>query len=119
MKVSELEGGTLDMLVANALGKRNCEIENDGICWEHDPPETSTWGRSHKVLARTFQPSSEWHDGGPLIEKYEVDVLYVGVENIGWVAIILLDTGAVEQAGPTPLIAACRAIVASVYGEEV
>lgn len=71
---------------------------------------------------RAFNPSTDWGHGGPLIEKYHVDLHYPhGLPGRGWWA----QAGTHSQENPfaaidaTPLVAACRAIVASVLGETV
>ncbi|KPY33142.1 phage protein NinX family protein [Pseudomonas syringae] len=66
-----------------------------------------------------YAPSTCWHCGGPLIEKYKLDIgAPLEIKSGPWNA-------ATEWGNPigykaeTPLIAACRAIVASVLGEIV
>ena len=70
----------------------------------------------------TYRPSTDWSQGGPLIEKY-----LAGVErgqneheDIGWNAELRFPKGEIwEVWGPTPLIATMRAIVAMEYGETI
>jgi hypothetical protein len=69
-----------------------------------------------------YCPSTEWRIGGPLIEKYRVDLHYPhGLPGRGWWA----QAGTHSQDNPltamdaTPLIAACRAIVAAKLGDIV
>jgi hypothetical protein len=78
--------------------------------------------------AEPFRPSDFWLDGGPIIERIKILPNYY--EEMGqfgqplppvWKARVF-DHGAwpiVRWAGPTLLIAAMRAYVASVFGEEV
>lgn len=75
-----------------------------------------TW--SQKTLSN-YKPSTDWSHGGPLIEKYKLDIgAPMENQNGPWNA-------ATEWAHPhgykgdTPLIAACRAIVASKLGDTV
>ena len=120
MKVSELTGEKLDYWVARIVNPGGYYvIEDDGVCWEIDPPRTDGYCSGRRILSRSFQPSTEWFDLGPLIDKFKI--------NIEWVddgkycsAFIKPVTGPDDvRFGQTPQIAACRAIVASVYGEEV
>lgn len=111
LKVSELEGAELDYWVAKAegfflLGVGKCTlIGND-----------------------EFSPSKNWSQGGPIIEREQITIYSpnIGdVPDVPWSANILgdlTDKGIVGQAegyGPTPLIAAMRAFVASKFGEKV
>ena len=71
-----------------------------------------------------YAPSTCWHCGGPLIDKFNIDIT---VERKGLFYASVCDEsgmpvmpGDVNGAfGPTHLIAACRAIVASVLGKTV
>ena len=117
----DLEDAELDLAVAHAIGMSDCEIEEDGICWQHDPPDTSTTGYGGKILALEFTPSISWYQGGPLIEIYDIHLSpnRFGPEapdSIKWQSVIFgindekwIIKGGSE--GPTPLISAMRAIV--------
>lgn len=63
----------------------------------------------------SYSPSSCWHCGGPLIERHDV---WISSEAIPgpWLASI---NGCGLETGPTPLIAACRAIVYDKLGDAV
>lgn len=70
-----------------------------------------------------FAPSSDWMFGGPIIERERIALVNSGGE---WDAYVRGGythdegvTGAAESSGPTPLIAAMRAYVASKLGDEV
>lgn len=63
-----------------------------------------------------FQPSARWKDGGPLIEKYMIGF---GVYSDAYFAVVGLNDISGAENGPTHLIAACRAIVASKLGDTV
>jgi len=111
MKVSELEGAELDYWIARALGWGKWQEYPHGI-YPINPVE-GDWGQP-------WMPSSEWCDGGPLIEEYQVGLDYFasgGVE----AQCLSGDPDDINPIvkGSTVLEAACRAIVASVYGEEV
>lgn len=107
MKTQDLSGAALDWSVARADG---VEISLAGA-----HPHAVVGGR----LVGNYAPSTNWNQGGPLIEKYKLDI-GAPLENKSgpWNA-------ATEWAHPmgykgdTPLVAACRAIVASSLGETV
>lgn len=73
-----------------------------------------------------YSPSTDWSQGGPIIEQGEIELLKWSLD--GWAArdtnYQFLNTPQerpyfAEGYGPTPLIAACRCLVASQLGEEV
>ncbi|ANF87163.1 hypothetical protein A7J50_3790 [Pseudomonas antarctica] len=122
VKTQDLTGAALDWSVAKAekveglvthKGHPSFEKEFDPDCWaDHSClKEFKCW--------QYYAPSAEWSQGGPLIEKYKLDIgAPLENKNGPWNA-------ATEWAHPmgykgeTPLIAACRAIVASVLGGTV
>lgn len=64
-----------------------------------------------------FHPSTNWAQGGPIIERERISV---GTDENEWSADITVGpTGFVRGFGPTPLIAAMRCYVASKLGDEV
>lgn len=123
MKVSELEeGADLDYWVAKAEGHQ-AEIIAD----EKGPFVVRTIlfdGGGHS--RGPFFPSTQWHDGGPIIERKKIAVVWAGKHFDAYVnADYGGPDGQVDCAphdiaeGPTYLVAGMRAHVASVYGEEV
>ena len=112
IKVNKLTGAALDWAVAK------CEY-----------PEL-IWGETIGLSAHIQElivipqfkepkcwwcPSTEWAQGGPIIEREKVDVwTHAGKE---WAASV--DKGHTEYRGPTPLIAAMRCYVASKLGETI
>lgn len=114
MKVSELEDAELDYWVAKAIGKE-VESEDGGKTWfsYHDAENLAL------AIKEYWEPSSDWSQLGPLIEEYEIDLEAPRLREDYWSA----NTGEGDFGGmgdgETPLIAACRAIVASKYGETV
>lgn len=91
MKVSELSGAALDAAVEKALGL---------------PPDLCGFVPAY---------SASWEHGGPIIEREKIHVFHGGVASeMAWQAYAHRGAGA----GPTPLIAAMRAFVASKFGEE-
>lgn len=120
MKVSELTGAKLDYWVAKALGLdldymvngvRTCRVPAFINC----PAEDAENGDM-------FAPSTRWDHGGPIIERETIIIGRRG-KSFGrvWVSGIGDENGFCipTDIGPTPLIAAMRAFVASKYGEEV
>lgn len=68
-----------------------------------------------------FCPSTDWSQGGPLIEKYFLasERMCDGLWQCGGVFKCALDSHSMVGEGETPLIALCRAIVAAKLGDEV
>ena len=106
MKVADLTGEQLDYWVARAEGM--------------DPAAASFVVPAHAY-------STEWAYGGPIIEREEIAIEpRCWGKGDQWVAnrqTNLYDPGFSDEecpwTGPTPLIAAMRAHVASVFGAEV
>ncbi|WP_338568768.1 phage protein NinX family protein [Pseudomonas canadensis] len=110
VKTQDLSGAALDWAVAKAEGMPALIYPTDPHYVYIDMP-----GRG----CGPYMPSHAWFEGGPLIEKYKLDIgAPMENQNGPWNA-------ATEWAHPlgykgdTPLIAACRAIVASILGETV
>lgn len=93
MKTSELTGAALDWAVAR------CE------------------GREWNTYAANEHPSTDWAQGGPIIEREWIDLHCVN--DSLWEAECPAVGGLAMQNGPTPLIAAMRCYVASKMGDEV
>lgn len=111
MKTSELTGAALDWAVAKCEGVF-VEYVNDGI--------------TRCLLTRAgamFNPSTNWAQGGPIIEREQIETICNGMQPDGleWVARTQAEKWTREplESGPTPLIAAMRCYVASKLGEEV
>lgn len=75
-----------------------------------------------------YAPSTCWHCGGPLIEKYHVQTSYNGngfsrsPTSEYWCAYVCKPSGQEERpsgGGPTVLAAICRAIIAAKLGDVV
>ena len=96
MKTSELTGTALDWAVAKCEGYRLDLV-----------PEGS------------YAPSTDWAQGGPIIEREGISVDRAG---LAWTADLSDSVGGYiehTESGPTPLIAAMRCYVASKLGDEV
>lgn len=103
MKTAELTGAQLDYWVAKAEGFMRPRIE-DGVCVV-DMPD-----------GHPMQPSTNWAQGGPIIDRNDIQLGGYGTSRFAeirddphpWVSMF----------GESSLIAAMRAKVASVYGDE-
>jgi hypothetical protein len=111
MKTVELTGALLDYWVARAAELSQPRIEY-GYCWITSNNYSDTrdeWGERNEA----FSPSTDWEQGGPIIESFDGHIWYVGS--------LIARTGgkSIKMVGETMLIAFMRAKVASVYGDEV
>ena len=114
IKTSELKDRALDYVVAKIESGIEPEYFNDCI-W------ITTGSFFARVRRNVFEPSTNWSQGGPIIEREGVSTVSQGDAH-EWVASLwdysLQDwTGHIS--GPTPLIAAMRCYVASKLGDEV
>ena len=96
LKTNELTGAALDWVVAKCILLINGDDLDIGFIREY-----------------AYTPSTNWAQGGPIIERERIRLDPRGV----WVA--GHDSSNDEYSGPTPLIAAMRCYVASEMGEEV
>jgi len=116
-KVNELEGALLDAAVAKAewgdLKSREYAPEGGG---DYGPARFTLEGIG------VFSPSTSWGQSGPIIERERIDVYYLDTGPNGSVRGWRAEhpqRRTLVGAGPTPLIAAMRAYVASKFGKEV
>ena len=103
IKTSELTGAALDWAVAKCEGAINGDDLDIGF-----------------ILEGGYSPSTDWSQGGPLIECEGIDICTDTYG--GWVATLITDweDGTfVQGKGDTCLIAAMRCYVASKLGYEV
>ena len=114
MKVSELEGVLLDCWVAKATGRTDVALDTEvGPVIANDSIEDPS--------GEWFEPSTNWSQGGPIIKREEITIHHCDSWNGKWCAgiVIWLPDHDDWHHGPTPLIAAMRAYVASKFGDEV
>jgi hypothetical protein len=97
MKTSNLSGAALDWAVAKLM-------------WSYTDEQLREYRRLHFLP----EPSSNWAQGGPIIEREGLDILFQ--EKDRWLAV---GFGMNEAQGPTPLIAAMRCYVGSKLGNEI
>lgn len=98
MKTSELTGAALDWAVAKSEGEDYSPITTYSGIGQDFPPTTY---------------STNWAQGGPIIEREKIDVL--SQAGLGWLAVSCKG----EISGETPLIAAMRCYVASKLGDDI
>lgn len=126
IKTSELEGAALDWAVAMAIGESPHAVSRNA-------PDGTLLACDVMLSKELFTPSTDWIQGGPLIAECGVSVVSAEkcgdfVDFTGWGAttdavVLLVEAWGhprvIQEQGATPLIAACRAIVASKLGETV
>lgn len=115
MKTAELTGQALDWAVAKCegwtgydpeLGVFTCHLTDDGFGWQN---------------LDTFKPSTDWAQGGPIIEREGIHLTTrAGVykQTGEWSAQVWW-AGDITLHGETPLIAAMRCYVYQQAGSEV
>jgi hypothetical protein len=119
VKTSDLAGAALDWAVAKVQGWVNYPEDSieHGSVWHTDPMRAPFGPR---ITVSEYRPSTCWSQGGPLIDCYHLSIRPHTTTNgvvTSWAAYTdwPVDRTA-GQCGPTPLIAACRAIVSGGYG---
>lgn len=109
-KTADLEGNLLDAAVAKAEGHEY------SIAREPDALGGNVWIFLDRWPGKApWSPSRSWQHAGPIIERERIKVQ---PEDEYWLAAIFNPPGGYAE-GPTALIAAMRAFVASKLGEEV
>lgn len=108
VRVSNLIGAPLDWAVAVATDAAEIAIGEHGVICIYDTPEGGCW-------TNLYQPSKDCRQCGLLVAHHRVSVIYSDetCDPCAWT-----DQTAAWY-GPTPLIAACRALVATKLGDTV
>lgn len=104
MKTSQLTGAALDWAVSKCWG----------IVWEQGDLDAGEYGPG-------FRPSTDWEDGGPIIEKHGIHLEW-SESHEHWLAYSwdrFSNPNHHMTDGDTALIAAMRCYVASKLGDEV
>lgn len=109
MKTSELTGTALDWAVSQAAGV-DVKIVDGGLIIKSD----GDW----------WQPSADWAQGGPIIEREGISICNVDANSWGeggWTASLgeLWSPSEEGWISPTALTAAMRAYVARKLGEDI
>ena len=132
IKASELTGAALDWAVADVLGYAKVTDSSglDGPVIVHKTTATQECNGRVRSDWRVFTPSTDWSQGGPIIER-EVNVLerrdgywyaWRAKRNDGYATTTFATVPSSREVwahGSTPLIAAMRCFVASKLGDEV
>lgn len=126
-EVDQLAGAELDYWVASAMRAQFIKLEGSHCFADYRAAERAekgaAWGGGDEQLAGLFDPSTDWRPGGYVIERYKIGIAKHEAEAEWYADMEMLtrkDGSKAEYAyGPTPLIAAMRCFVRSVYGEEV
>lgn len=141
-KTSELSGELLDEAVVIALGYMRTSLIVNGekqsgcrVLIDKDDQTIKNQGRyvngeSFGAWQRTFSPSSDWTEGGPIIEREKIAVYFSEYRVRKWHALVdgrpdiegtlsSISSSNEEVYGSTALEAAMRAFVQSKLGDEV
>ena len=131
VKTSDLVGRALDWAVAMALGHATKLRTWADITDALDPVEDKDLIDFHRerqsvrISSEAFPGSgwypcptfsTDWSQGGPIIEREGIDIEHYSLPHKGWMAGII---NKAQEYGPAPLIAAMRCFVASKLGDEV
>ncbi len=120
--VAKAEGykGPCDAWVYSNLGSAGGPVLMNNGCSHKKCYSKETVDSIHGKIGGCPEFSSDWSQGGPIIEREKIQLSYP-LNNIatdyGWDSFI--NGQKIISNGPTPLIAAMRARVASKYGDEV
>lgn len=118
MKTAELTGAALDWAVARLESKASpMGMDSADILLYRS---TATNAFMYKRWAIPY--STDWAQGGPIIEREKIDVFWQSHQH-SWVGSMRRGANKIGFRhllyGPTPLIAAMRCYVASKLGDEV
>ncbi|WP_404823273.1 phage protein NinX family protein [Pseudomonas capsici] len=114
VKTAELTGAALDWAVAQVDGVKTIMLQVRSS--EHKKPFALAGSIALPLAAEEgYAPSICWHCGGPLVDRFKIEIIRCHDEVHAKVA------GKTNAAGygDTVLVAACRAIVASKLGDTV
>jgi hypothetical protein len=115
MKTNELTRAALDWAVA--------KITNPEWTDEDRWYNTIGYVDTGDIDDEPYAPSTDWAQGGPIIEREKMDIACWDAHSMPWKASIDGDTDAgialYVEYGPTPLIAAMRCYVASKLGDDI
>ena len=121
-KTSDLTGPALDWAVAMAEGDKVFR-PRVGRPTDWDKADDRWVVRAQVANVAwfadyTYNPSTNWSQGGPIIEREKLDVMWCGDRWCAYAMTPDKETQLVDE-GPTPLIAAMRCFVASKLGDTV
>jgi hypothetical protein len=108
MRTNELQGAALDWVVALI---EHPEWKEQGFL-EVFPDDLRFEDGAAYI---TYTPSTDWAQGGPIIEREGIELFRNNEKNYWFTSKARNQIGV----GPTPLVAAMRAFVASKFGDEI
>ena len=118
MKTSELQGAALDWAVATCEGATDFWFDTVATHWVklHGEDRALRYG-----WAQSYLPSTDWAQGGPIIEREEIALEPMTHDKFGdgWLATRVEGPAVCMEFGPTMLIAAMRCYVVGILGDEV
>ena len=121
MKTSELTGAALDWAVAKCGGIHVSMARGGWFVFDSDAFSEYRNDYNDDKL-QSFKPSTNWAQGGPIIERegVAIDCIQADGEIAGWIAQLpMFREAKYEKPSPTPLIAAMRCYVASKLGDTI
>ena len=101
---------------------RTSELTRAALNWAVQQCEGARKDIDFAWWTETYEPSTNWAQGGPIIEREVISISCWAFHSMPWKASIQkddLDMPLYEEYGPTPLIAAMRCYVASKLGDEI
>ena len=133
MKVSSLMGIALDYAVAVCEGGTNFHFDTVATYWI--TINGKDWALN-KSWAQSFTPSTDWSQGGPIIEREDINLIRTDSDDyevLPWAAekgmqrrdrwheagYMYYQFVSTLDYGPTPLIAAMRCYVTSKLGDNI
>jgi hypothetical protein len=111
MRANKLTGAALDWAVAKCEGATDEWHTDKPFFWDGVPCVREA---GHDV---EYTPSTDWAQGGPIIEREGIDLQYQGGDTDKWAADMFGAECSVY--GDTPLVAAMRCYVTSKLGDEI
>lgn len=109
--------------MSNMVEVKTAELTGAALNWAvmkiaFDGQDVKKWVLdNHAAGDPCGSPSTDWAQGGPLRDKYKVDITE-GDYAVS-ASILTESCECVDASGPTALVALCRAIVASKLGDVV
>ncbi len=113
MRVADLTGPLLDLWVARADGMACAPSKKVAEGFVVRNGDGLFIGYIGGDYVPQYAPSSDWSQGGPVVDKYRIDLAY---NDTGYCHAKVLDK---QYYSTNALEAAMRALVHSVYGAEV
>lgn len=125
-RVADLTGAELAFWVARALGCTITHASGFGGSTQVIELGPKLLGYIDGDFSPQFAPHEDWAQGGPIIERERIDIDQNPARTLPVRCHAIMDNAdhtalnrRVDAWGPTPLIAAMRALVASKFGETV